>query len=211
MGTSATLNVQVPTFSPAPCSRCKPGKRRLQAAGRAGAHVPTQVTSPCQKAFPSDRSTCRRRCSSVFGSSWNAAASGSPQQRRLIVEQVFSHHDHFDADELLDHLHPLMAQRHLSRPTVYRTLSELVEAGMLRKMVLRGPRAFTSTSTATPATTISIASSATGLSSSTVPSWIGFAMRSPGGFVSRPPATGCSSWGFVRIAGSNYWRGRMGG
>ena len=60
------------------------------------------------------------------------------QQRRLIVEMVFSHHDHFDADELIDHLQELIARRKVSRPTVYRTLAELVEAGMLRKMVLGG-------------------------------------------------------------------------
>lgn len=60
------------------------------------------------------------------------------RQRRLIVETVFSHHDHFDADELIDHLQELINQRKVSRPTVYRTLSELVEAGMLRKMVLGG-------------------------------------------------------------------------
>lgn len=60
------------------------------------------------------------------------------RQKRLIVEQVFSHHDHFDAEELLDHLRPLVAQRKVSRPTVYRTLAELVEAGMLRTMVLGG-------------------------------------------------------------------------
>jgi len=60
------------------------------------------------------------------------------QQRRLIVEQVFSHHDHFDADELIDHLRPLVAQRKVSRPTVYRTLAELVEAGLLRKETLGG-------------------------------------------------------------------------
>jgi Fur family transcriptional regulator, ferric uptake regulator len=60
------------------------------------------------------------------------------QQRRLIVEQVFSHHDHFDADELMDHLRPLIAERKLSRPTIYRTLTELVEAGLLRKMALGG-------------------------------------------------------------------------
>jgi Fur family ferric uptake transcriptional regulator len=59
-------------------------------------------------------------------------------QKRLIVEQVFSHHDHFDADELMEHLRPLAAQRKVSRPTVYRTLAELVEAGMLRKMELGG-------------------------------------------------------------------------
>jgi len=59
-------------------------------------------------------------------------------QRRLIVEQVFSHHDHFDVEELLDHLKHLISKRKVSRPTVYRTLSELVEAGMLRKMTLHG-------------------------------------------------------------------------
>lgn len=60
------------------------------------------------------------------------------RQRRLIVETVFSHHDHFDADELIGHLQQRIAQRKVSRPTVYRTLSELVEAGMLRKMALGG-------------------------------------------------------------------------
>jgi len=60
------------------------------------------------------------------------------EQRRLIVETVFSHHDHFDADELMDHLQGLIAQRKVSRPTVYRTLAELVESGLLRKMSLGG-------------------------------------------------------------------------
>ncbi len=59
-------------------------------------------------------------------------------QRRWIVEQVFSHHDHFDADELMGHLAELISQRKLSRATVYRTLNELVEAGLLRKMTLGG-------------------------------------------------------------------------
>jgi Fur family ferric uptake transcriptional regulator len=63
-------------------------------------------------------------------------------QRRLIVETVFSHHDHFDADELMDHLQELIARREVSRPTVYRTLSELVEAGLLRKMTLGGRSVF---------------------------------------------------------------------
>jgi len=60
------------------------------------------------------------------------------RQRRLIVQTVFSHHDHFDAEELIDHLKELIAGRKLSRPTVYRTLGELVEAGLLRKMALGG-------------------------------------------------------------------------
>jgi Fur family ferric uptake transcriptional regulator len=64
------------------------------------------------------------------------------QQRRQIVDQVFSHHDHFDAEELMDHLQEEIAARRLSRPTVYRTLHELVEAGMLRKMNLGGRSVF---------------------------------------------------------------------
>ncbi|MDZ7617962.1 MAG: transcriptional repressor, partial [Patescibacteria group bacterium] len=59
-------------------------------------------------------------------------------QRRLIVEMVFSHHDHFDVEELIDHLRCLIAARRVSRPTIYRTLGELVEAGMLRSMTLGG-------------------------------------------------------------------------
>ena len=64
------------------------------------------------------------------------------RQRQIIVEQIFSHHDHFDADELMDHLQELIAKRQVSRPTVYRTLGELVEAGLLRKMTLGGRGVF---------------------------------------------------------------------
>ncbi len=60
------------------------------------------------------------------------------KQRRIIVEQVFSHHDHFDADELMAHLREAIAGRQVSRPTVYRTLAELTEAGLIRKMTLAG-------------------------------------------------------------------------
>ncbi|MBN2291208.1 MAG: transcriptional repressor [Pirellulales bacterium] len=60
------------------------------------------------------------------------------KQRRIIVEQVFSHHDHFDADELMAHLREAIERREVSRPTVYRTLSELTEAGLIRKMTLAG-------------------------------------------------------------------------
>lgn len=58
-------------------------------------------------------------------------------QRRLIVSVIFSHHDHFDADDLMAHLRDRMRSREVSRPTVYRTLGELVEAGLLRRMTLR--------------------------------------------------------------------------
>jgi Fur family ferric uptake transcriptional regulator len=62
-------------------------------------------------------------------------------QRRLIVEQVFSRHDHFDADELLANLRE-NGDRKVSRATVYRTLGDLVEAGLLRQMDLKGRKVY---------------------------------------------------------------------
>jgi Fur family ferric uptake transcriptional regulator len=60
------------------------------------------------------------------------------QQRRSLVDYVFRRHDHFDADELIDHLSRQKGDGKVSRPTVYRTLNELVEAGLLRRMTLTG-------------------------------------------------------------------------
>lgn len=60
------------------------------------------------------------------------------QQKRSIVDHIFSQHEHFDADELLDQLARLDGGDKVSRPTVYRTLGQLVDAGLLRKMNLRG-------------------------------------------------------------------------
>lgn len=53
-------------------------------------------------------------------------------ERLKIVEHVFEKHNHFEADQLLES----MRERGLrvSRPTVYRTLSLLVEAGLLREL-----------------------------------------------------------------------------
>ncbi|HUS40232.1 MAG TPA: Fur family transcriptional regulator, partial [Pirellulales bacterium] len=64
------------------------------------------------------------------------------QQRRTIVQQVFSHHEHFDADDLLSELVEQYGDRKVSRPTVYRTLAELVDAGLLRKMSLNNRSVF---------------------------------------------------------------------
>jgi Fur family ferric uptake transcriptional regulator len=60
------------------------------------------------------------------------------RQRRMIVEHVCAHHEHFDADQLLADLRKTPEGAAASRPTVYRTLAELVDAGLLRKMVLGG-------------------------------------------------------------------------
>ena len=59
-------------------------------------------------------------------------------QRRSLVERIAARHEHFDADQLLAELAQKSVVRRVSRPTVYRTLTEMVEAGLLRKMVLGG-------------------------------------------------------------------------
>jgi Fur family ferric uptake transcriptional regulator len=60
------------------------------------------------------------------------------RQRRVIVDHVASRHEHFDADQLLADLRKTPEGAKASRPTVYRTLAEMVDAGLLNKMVLDG-------------------------------------------------------------------------
>lgn len=63
------------------------------------------------------------------------------QQRQVIVEGVFSRHEHFNADELCELLARSSSSK-VSRPTVYRTLEQLVDAGLLRQMDLAGRRVY---------------------------------------------------------------------
>lgn len=60
------------------------------------------------------------------------------QQRRLLIDHVFSRHQHFDADTLIEQLPSSGEAGHVSRPTVYRTLNEFVDAGLLRRFQLSG-------------------------------------------------------------------------
>ncbi len=60
------------------------------------------------------------------------------EQRRFLVVRVFSHHEHFDADQLIDQLPRKGTPNYVSRPTVYRTLKEFVDAGLLRSFELNG-------------------------------------------------------------------------
>ncbi len=60
------------------------------------------------------------------------------RERRAIVDEIYSRHEHFDADELLARLQQSQSEIPVSRPTVYRTLEVLVEAGLLKKMTLAG-------------------------------------------------------------------------
>ncbi len=60
------------------------------------------------------------------------------EQRKRLIDLVFSSHEHFDADQLLEKLPSKGQQGYVSRPTVYRALGEFVDAGLLRKFELEG-------------------------------------------------------------------------
>ena len=60
------------------------------------------------------------------------------EQRRVLLDHVFRRHEHFDVEELIDQLPKRNQKGHVSRPTVYRTLNEFVEAGLLRRFELDG-------------------------------------------------------------------------
>ena len=59
-------------------------------------------------------------------------------QRRFLIEAVFQEHDHFDADELIDRLPRRGEENYVSSATVYRTLREFVDAGLLKSFQLDG-------------------------------------------------------------------------
>lgn len=56
------------------------------------------------------------------------------EQQRELLEHVFARHSHFDVDQLIENLKT--AGKNVSRATVYRTLSKLVDAGLLRRIEL---------------------------------------------------------------------------
>ena len=60
------------------------------------------------------------------------------QQKQSLLDTIFKRHEHFDVDDLLEELRQVEDGPKASRPTVYRTLNELVEAGLLRRMNLNG-------------------------------------------------------------------------
>jgi Fur family transcriptional regulator, ferric uptake regulator len=53
-------------------------------------------------------------------------------QQRELLEHIFARHKHFDANELIEDLKA--ANRPVSRATVYRTLTLLVDAGLLKRI-----------------------------------------------------------------------------
>lgn len=62
------------------------------------------------------------------------------QERSIIVDDVFSQHEHFDADQIVERLTPQRGGRRVSRSSVYRTLTLLEDAGMIRKVARNNDR-----------------------------------------------------------------------
>jgi Fur family ferric uptake transcriptional regulator len=59
-------------------------------------------------------------------------------QRKFLIDAVFQEHDHFDADELIDRMPRRGEKNYVSSATVYRTLREFVDAGLLNSFQLDG-------------------------------------------------------------------------
>ncbi|RPI79027.1 MAG: transcriptional repressor, partial [Planctomycetaceae bacterium] len=55
-------------------------------------------------------------------------------ERQAVVAEVFASHEHFDTDQLVERLKTQKDGRRVSRATVYRTVREMVEAGLLRQV-----------------------------------------------------------------------------
>lgn len=58
--------------------------------------------------------------------------------RKFLVETIFSQHAHFDADELIEKLPRRGNSDYVSPATVYRSLREFVDAGLLNSFQLDG-------------------------------------------------------------------------
>jgi Fur family ferric uptake transcriptional regulator len=59
-------------------------------------------------------------------------------ERELILEEVFSRHDHFDAEDLSQAFRA--RSENVSRATIYRTLPLLVESGLVQEALRCGER-----------------------------------------------------------------------
>lgn len=62
------------------------------------------------------------------------------RERSIIVDEVFSSHDHFDAEQLIQRLAQRNDGRRVSRSTIYRSINQLEEAGLIRKVARQDGR-----------------------------------------------------------------------
>ncbi|NDC83532.1 transcriptional repressor [bacterium] len=61
-------------------------------------------------------------------------------QKRAIVDEIFKIKTHFEVDDFIDHVR--INDNRLSRATVYRTIKQLLDAGLLQKIATRDGKVF---------------------------------------------------------------------
>ncbi len=66
-------------------------------------------------------------------------------QKRIIVDEIFKIKDHFEIEDFIDRLRADKAK--LSRATVYRTVKQLLDAGLIQKISTRNGKVFYERST----------------------------------------------------------------
>ena len=62
------------------------------------------------------------------------------REREIIVHEIFADHEHFDIDEIVARLSKPRDGRRVSRATIYRTIAQLEEAGLIRKVARANDR-----------------------------------------------------------------------
>ncbi len=62
------------------------------------------------------------------------------RERSIIIEEVFASHEHFDAEQLIGRLAQRTDGTRVSRSTIYRSLLQLEEAGLIRKVARQDDR-----------------------------------------------------------------------
>lgn len=62
------------------------------------------------------------------------------KERSTIIEEVFSSHEHFDAEQLISRLAQRSDPKRVSRSTIYRTLLQMEESGLIRKVARQEDR-----------------------------------------------------------------------
>ncbi len=70
----------------------------------------------------------------MFSNFLKTKGLSSTRQRKIILDEVFRNHTHFEADEIVETLRKKMLR--VSRATVYRTLAHLDACNLIRKVDL---------------------------------------------------------------------------
>lgn len=69
-----------------------------------------------------------------FGEYLSTRGQRLTREKTIITEEVFDSHEHFSAEQLIERLTMRTDSKRVSRPTIYRTLGSLEEAGLIRKV-----------------------------------------------------------------------------